>query len=177
MGKILSLKKIGQEVEKQKRLGKTVALITGCFNVLHIGHVKLFRFAKSKADIVVVGLDSDMSIKLSKGNGRPVNDQKTRLETLSDLKSIDLLFGINDSFRFDTQSAPKILRKITSIIRPTFLVTNPLVDSYWKEKLQRSKLFGAKLLLAKHRRKKAYSETIAKTLRQNFRKIFRWRTC
>ncbi len=133
-------------VKKNKSKGKTIALITGCFDIVHIKHIELFRFAKKNADIVVVGLENDETIRLSKGEGRPIYKLEYRARVLSDLKSIDLIFPIETVFNFGNKSAGEIYQEITKRIKPNYLVTNPLADKYWKEKERRAKDFGARLL-------------------------------
>ncbi len=59
MGKIVPLSKIPAIVKKCQSGGGRVGLITGCFDVLHIGHIKLFKWAKKRVDLLIVGLDSD----------------------------------------------------------------------------------------------------------------------
>jgi rfaE bifunctional protein nucleotidyltransferase chain/domain len=61
----------------------------GCFDVLHIGHIKLFEYAKALGNKLIVGIDSDSRVKQLKGNGRPINNEKDRLEFLLSIKYID----------------------------------------------------------------------------------------
>ena len=61
----------------------------GCFDVLHVGHIRMLEFAKSLGDKLVVGIDSDERVKKSKGMGRPVNTQEDRIEMLRSIKFID----------------------------------------------------------------------------------------
>jgi len=66
--------------------------VNGTFDVLHLGHIKLFEFAKSQGDYLIVGIDSDKRIKELKGKNRPINNQEARLEFLSAIKYIDTVF-------------------------------------------------------------------------------------
>jgi D-beta-D-heptose 7-phosphate kinase/D-beta-D-heptose 1-phosphate adenosyltransferase len=61
----------------------------GCFDILHLGHIKLFQYAKSIGDKLIVGIDSDDRIRKNKGNNRPINSEKNRLDFLSSIKFID----------------------------------------------------------------------------------------
>jgi len=61
----------------------------GCFDVLHIGHIKMLEFAKSLGDKLVVGIDTDIRVKESKGSTRPVNLQDNRKEMLMSIKFVD----------------------------------------------------------------------------------------
>ena len=61
----------------------------GCFDVLHVGHIRMFEFAKSLGDKLVVGIDSDNRVKKSKGSNRPINSQNDRIEMLRSIKFVD----------------------------------------------------------------------------------------
>lgn len=145
MSKIKTLHQVASTVQRLKRDGKTVGLITGCFDLLHIGHIQLFRFAKKHCDIVVVGLDSDQTIRLSKGPGRPLHNLKQRSEALAEFVSIDLIFPIETTVNFN-KDANTVYYKLAEKILPDFLVTTPASDRFWKEKEKRAKDLGARLL-------------------------------
>lgn len=74
--------------------GKTVGLITGCFDVLHLGHLGIFQFAKKHVDILVVGIDSDEAVKATKGPTRPINTQKHRCQLVAELISVDYVLPL-----------------------------------------------------------------------------------
>lgn len=76
--KIKTLSQIVKMAAAARKKGQKVGLITGCFDVVHAGHVDLFRFAKKHCDLVVVGLDSDETIKLNKGPNRPIHNISQR---------------------------------------------------------------------------------------------------
>lgn len=76
--KIKTLDQIAGVSVEARKVGKKVGLITGCFDVIHVGHVELFQFAKKHCDVVVVGLDSDETIKLNKGPARPIHNISQR---------------------------------------------------------------------------------------------------
>ena len=63
--------------------------VNGCFDILHRGHIELFKFAKSKGDYVVVGIDSDTRVKELKGPTRPINNEEDRKFMLNSIKYID----------------------------------------------------------------------------------------
>lgn len=69
----------------------------GCFDILHIGHIKLLEFAKSQGDYLIVGIDSDERIIETKGQGRPINNQKNRLEFLKSIGVVDEVIVFNSS--------------------------------------------------------------------------------
>lgn len=76
-------------VEALKKSGKTIGFTNGCFDLLHLGHLHSFMQAKQECDILVVGLNSDASVKRLKGPDRPINDQEMRALMLASLDYID----------------------------------------------------------------------------------------
>ncbi|MFQ5952809.1 MAG: D-glycero-beta-D-manno-heptose 1-phosphate adenylyltransferase [Candidatus Omnitrophota bacterium] len=78
-------------VEKEKASGKKVGFTNGCFDVLHLGHVQYLEEAKKDCDLLVIGLNSDKSVRSIKEAGRPINDEKARSEVLAALECIDYL--------------------------------------------------------------------------------------
>ena len=68
---------------------RVIGFTNGCFDILHIGHIKLFEYAKKHCDFLIVGLNSDQSVNLLKGQGRPINSQINRKEILDSIKYID----------------------------------------------------------------------------------------
>lgn len=99
-------------VKKEKRTGKKIVFTNGCFDILHAGHVKSIEFAKSKGDILIIGLNSDTSIKRIKGPKRPINKQADRAIVLSALEAVD-------SVCIFSQDTPLELIKI---VKPDILV-------------------------------------------------------
>lgn len=87
------LKKIINRLKKQ---GKKIAFTNGCFDILHYGHIKYLEDAKAKAGILVVGLNSDASIKRIKGASRPINRQSDRARMLEALSAIDYITVFNE---------------------------------------------------------------------------------
>ncbi|MGH8004878.1 MAG: D-glycero-beta-D-manno-heptose 1-phosphate adenylyltransferase [Limisphaerales bacterium] len=80
------MQKIVRRLKKQK---KKIVFTNGCFDLLHAGHITLLRKAKSLGDILIVGLNTDRSIRNLKGRGRPVTQQKDRALILSSLRDVD----------------------------------------------------------------------------------------
>jgi len=73
----------------------------GCFDILHIGHIKLFEYAKSLGDKLIVGIDGDERVKLLKGSNRPINNEQNRKMLLESIKYIDsvYIFNSDDALR------------------------------------------------------------------------------
>jgi D-beta-D-heptose 7-phosphate kinase/D-beta-D-heptose 1-phosphate adenosyltransferase len=80
---------LAQELASRRRLGQHVAFTNGCFDVLHAGHVQYLREARGQGDLLVVGLNSDASVRGLKGPGRPVNPVEARAFVLAGLSAVD----------------------------------------------------------------------------------------
>ena len=79
-----------------RRGGARVALTNGCFDVLHVGHVRLLRAARELADLLVVALNSDASARANKGDGRPLVPLAERMELLAALEGIDYVTSFGE---------------------------------------------------------------------------------
>jgi D-beta-D-heptose 7-phosphate kinase/D-beta-D-heptose 1-phosphate adenosyltransferase len=89
MEKLLQRDILRQEIDSRRRLGQRVAFTNGCFDVLHAGHVQYLQEARAQADLLVVGLNSDDSVRSLKGAGRPVNPVEARAMVLAGLEAVD----------------------------------------------------------------------------------------
>lgn len=78
-----------QLVEILKSQNKKVVFTNGCFDILHVGHLRYLNEAKKQGDVLIIGVNSDASVKRLKGESRPINNQFDRAEMLSGLKSVD----------------------------------------------------------------------------------------
>jgi rfaE bifunctional protein nucleotidyltransferase chain/domain len=87
--KILTRDEMIAERRKLKAAGKKVVFTNGCFDILHCGHVTYLNFARQQGDVLVLGMNSDASVKRNKGDGRPVNCELDRAEVLAALECID----------------------------------------------------------------------------------------
>jgi D-beta-D-heptose 7-phosphate kinase/D-beta-D-heptose 1-phosphate adenosyltransferase len=87
--KVLSREMLCHELDSRRRLGQRVAFTNGCFDLLHAGHVQYLQDARSQADLLVVGLNSDASVTALKGTGRPVNSAEDRGHVLAALQAVD----------------------------------------------------------------------------------------
>lgn len=105
-----SLKKVLAEARAK---GEKVVFTNGCFDVLHGGHLHLLREAKKLGDLLVVGLNSDSSVKAIKGPDRPVLPESDRAELIAALEMVDyvILFGEPDPYRLIRELRPDVLVK------------------------------------------------------------------
>ena len=86
--KIKSARTLKKLIETARENGQKIVFTNGCFDILHAGHVSILEFARSKGDVLVVGLNSDASVKRLKGPARPVNTQADRALVLAALESV-----------------------------------------------------------------------------------------
>ena len=89
MGKIVNLDQLIRIRKRAKREHRKVVFTNGCFDILHRGHIECLKKAKSFGDLLIVGLNSDSSVKKLKGNKRPIFPQQDRAEILASLGMVD----------------------------------------------------------------------------------------
>ncbi len=89
--KIKTLPELVKILKTIKRKNRKIVFTNGCFDILHVGHISYLEKAKSLGDILVIGLNSDGSIKKLKGKNRPIVNQKDRAKVLSALSSVDFI--------------------------------------------------------------------------------------
>lgn len=89
MGKVVDRKNIAGIVQDLHKQGKTVVTTNGCFDILHVGHVRYLQKTKTFADYSIVMLNSDKSVRSIKGPTRPVNNEADRAEILCALSCVD----------------------------------------------------------------------------------------
>ncbi len=94
--KIVSLNKLIQIVNKLKKQNKKIITTNGVFDILHLGHVKYLEKARKLGDVLIVGVNTNSSVKQIKGDERPVNDEKSRIKVLAGLESVDYVFLFNE---------------------------------------------------------------------------------
>jgi rfaE bifunctional protein nucleotidyltransferase chain/domain len=78
-----------EQRERWRQAGRTLVFTNGCYDLLHPGHVRLLERARSLGDVLVVGLNTDSSVRLSKGPGRPLTPERERAELLASLEAVD----------------------------------------------------------------------------------------
>jgi D-beta-D-heptose 7-phosphate kinase/D-beta-D-heptose 1-phosphate adenosyltransferase len=112
LGKERPLERLLPELAHHRASGKKIVFTNGCFDLIHLGHVKYFQFARSQGDLLVVGVNTDESIQRLKGPKRPIVAEQDRIGVLEELESIDYLIRFGD----DTPL------KLIELIRPDVLV-------------------------------------------------------
>jgi rfaE bifunctional protein nucleotidyltransferase chain/domain len=95
--KIKSLAALCRSLQKERRCGKKIVFTNGCFDLLHVGHIRYLSRAKRLGQCLVVGLNSDASVAAIKGPSRPINKQGQRAEVLSALSCVDYVTIFHES--------------------------------------------------------------------------------
>jgi rfaE bifunctional protein nucleotidyltransferase chain/domain len=88
---ILNLDEIAERTEAERATGKTIVLANGCFDLLHVGHVRYLAGAKELGDVLVVGINSDLQARALKGDGRPFMPEGERAELVAAIRYVDLV--------------------------------------------------------------------------------------
>jgi len=104
--KLRSLDTLMEEINWRRSRGQTIVFTNGCFDVIHRGHIDYLRFCKAQGDVVVVGLNSDGSVRAIKGPQRPINNQYDRAAVLSGLETVDFITI------FDEPSVLNLVKKV-----------------------------------------------------------------
>jgi len=87
--KILTREQLAQRMAQWKAQGKTLVFTNGCFDLLHVGHLHLLEQAKAMGDLLIVGVNSDESVRALKGQGRPIVPEAERAELIAALECVD----------------------------------------------------------------------------------------
>jgi D-beta-D-heptose 7-phosphate kinase/D-beta-D-heptose 1-phosphate adenosyltransferase len=96
LGKQRTLQQLVGELARHRAAGKKIVFTNGCFDLIHLGHVSYFRFAKAQGDLLVVAVNTDQSIRRLKGPKRPIIEEDDRIHVLEELQSIDYLIKFDD---------------------------------------------------------------------------------
>jgi len=113
LSKIITAEKLATRLDKARTSGKKVVFTNGCFDILHIGHVRYLAAAGAEGDLLVIGLNSDASVGLIKGDKRPIVHQDHRAEVLASLGCVDyvVLFDSPDPLALIQTLKPDVLAK------------------------------------------------------------------
>jgi rfaE bifunctional protein nucleotidyltransferase chain/domain len=101
--KLYKLSQLAKIIREHKKGGQKIVLANGCFDLIHVGHIRHLKESKKKGDVLVLALNSDSSIRKLKGEGRPILNQEERLEIASSFYFVDYI-----TF-FDEPNVEKIL--------------------------------------------------------------------
>ena len=129
--KIYSLEKLLVKINEWKEQNKQLVFTNGCFDILHLGHIDYLEKAREKGDVLIIGLNTDSSIKILKGNNRPINNEMSRSRMLAALSFVDavVLFNEETPLELIKRVSPDILIKgddyvAESIVGAPFVLEN-----------------------------------------------------
>ena len=97
MGKLINRENLSALLKELRADGKTIVTTNGCFDILHVGHVRYLQKTKTFADVLIVALNSDVSVKKIKGPDRPINNENDRAEILCALACVDYVVLFDES--------------------------------------------------------------------------------
>jgi len=111
--KIVSTEEIRQLIREEQNKGKRIGFTNGCFDILHYGHIDYLTKAAALCDVLIIGVNSDGSVKKLKGNHRPINDQQSRTYILAALSCISyvVVFEQDTPYELIQQIQPNLLIK------------------------------------------------------------------
>ena len=110
---IYNISELSSIIKPFKQAGKRIVFTNGCFDIIHVGHVRYLKEARNLGDMLVVGLNSDESVRAIKGINRPIVPQEERAEVLSSLRYVDFVVVFNEPDPYNIIAAlkPDILVK------------------------------------------------------------------
>lgn len=116
---------------KLRNEGKTIVTTNGCFDILHVGHVRYLEKTKTFADVLIVALNSDKSVKSIKGDSRPINKEEDRAEVLSALRCVDyvVLFDEDSPIDLLLQIKPDVYTKGADYTVETLPEAKPIMEN------------------------------------------------
>ena len=150
--KLISLETLLNRLARHRRRGERIVFTNGCFDILHVGHVRYLRAARQLGDVLVVGLNTDDSVRRLKGKNRPVNTLADRAEILAALPFVTWLVA------FETDSVEPLIKAVRPDVlvkggdyKPSQVVGHKYVRSY-----------GGQVIVLEH----AHGRSTSRTLRR-----------
>lgn len=138
MKKILNLNRAKILVNQINNEAKSIVLAGGCFDILHLGHIKFLEAAKKQGEILLVALESDRNVKKLKGPNRPINPQKYRARILAALTMVDYVILL------PPMPTHQDYFSLVQTIKPDVTAVTA-GDPHLKEKIQQAKMVGGKV--------------------------------
>src|SRR3989344_6949176 len=157
MGKVVSIDKVVKVAKKLKTQGKIIVLCGGCFDIIHLGHIKFLESAKKLGDYLFVLLESDESVKKLKGKDRPINNQRERAQVLTALSATDYIVLL------PIMKTDKDYDKLITQIKPAFIAATQ-DDPNISHKERQAKLVGGKIKIVTKRIKSKSTTKLARLI-------------
>lgn len=155
MGKIVLRANLARELAPHRGAGRCIVFTNGCFDLLHIGHARYLAEARSYGDILVVGVNSDSSVRALKGPRRPLIPEAERAEMLSHLAAVDYVT------LFDELTADRLIEEVA----PQIYVKGGDIDPDRVPEAPTVRNLGGRIIIAQHVDEHSTSDIIAKVLR------------
>ena len=95
--KVVSREQLAERVREERAAGRTIAFANGCFDILHVGHIRYLESSSREADVLVVAVNDDDSVRRLKGEGRPILPANDRAEIVAALRSVDYVVIFSES--------------------------------------------------------------------------------
>jgi rfaE bifunctional protein nucleotidyltransferase chain/domain len=152
MDKVKKLDELKAIVEKEKGNGKKIVFANGCFDILHVGHIRYLREAKMLGDVLIVAINSDSSARRLKGDGRPITPENERAEIIAALEYTDYvtIFYETDVSKLLLTLEPDIHAKGTDYTEDTV----PEIETV--------RLYGGKVAITGDKKERSSTEIIQK---------------
>jgi D-beta-D-heptose 7-phosphate kinase/D-beta-D-heptose 1-phosphate adenosyltransferase len=147
---IIKINNLLKKIKLFRENGKRIVFTNGCFDIIHSGHIRVFKKCRSLGDIVIVGLNSDSSVRRLKGPKRPINNQKDRAEVVDSIRYVDYVVIFNELTPY----------KIIKMIKPDFLVKG---GDYKKDEVV-GREFAGKVVIVKMLKGRSTTRIIEKIL-------------
>jgi rfaE bifunctional protein nucleotidyltransferase chain/domain len=157
MGKIIPIQSSPKIISIIRSQGKKIVIIGGCFDILHVGHIRFIKAAKQQGDILILLLESDARVTMLKGKSRPINKQSERAEMLESISDIDYIIPL-PLFVSDTE-----YDKLIFELKPAIIATTKS-DQYKLHKNRQAALVGAQVVEVIDRIQKYATTKIEKLL-------------
>lgn len=131
MKRVVDRQELARIAEDLRQEGKRIVTTNGCFDILHVGHVRVLEASRALGDILIVGVNSDASVSRLKGPNRPVNSEIDRAEVLSNLRSVDYvsIFTEDTAEEFLAVVKPDVYTKGADYT-PDSLKETPIVEKH-----------------------------------------------
>src|SRR3989344_4120576 len=157
MNKIIKIDRVLRISKELREQGEKIVLVGGCFDILHLSHIKLLESAKKLGDCLFVLLENDESVLRLKGKDRPINNQTERAQVLSSLSIVDYVVLL------PPMKTDKDYDKLITQIKPAFIGTTQ-DDPNISHKIRQAKLVGGKLKIVTKRVKNKSTTKLARLI-------------
>ncbi len=117
MSKLVTINDVNKVVEDLKLKNQKIVLVGGCFDILHIGHIRFLENSKKEGDTVIVLLESDEQVKKTKGDNRPIHTQEQRAEVLAALSVVSYIILLPSHFQDSDYD------NLVRLIKPAIIAT------------------------------------------------------